>query len=166
MGSRGIKDTLDNMAARGLLAPDYLFEGTNNNASCFQQLLDPNLAGHAIDNYALRTHNLATFFAAKIGACAVGSTQADQLPETVRIYPNPVTKGRDIWLLTSLERGDRIRLVGSDGRIWYDQVVDTASAGPYPLDLSSGMPVAPGVYFLQLIRKSGSASHQVLVAPN
>jgi len=165
LGSRGIKDTLDNMAARGLVVPDYLFDGTTNNANCLQQLLDPALTGHAIDNYALRTHDLATFFATKIGACAVGITEAEGLVKKALIYPNPVTKGRDIWLLTSLERGDRIRLVGSDGRLQLDQVISTAGAGPYPLDLSH-VTLTPGVYFLQLIRASGSESPQLLVAPN
>jgi len=91
-GSNGIKTMLDSMIANNVTTPDYLFDNTSNNANCFQQATTPSLQGHAIDNYWLRTTNMANFFASKIDSCStVGITELETTINNIRLYPNPTT---------------------------------------------------------------------------
>lgn len=91
-GSRGIKDMIDDLAGQGLPAPAYVFDSPALNYNCLQQALDPNLGCHALDDYSLRTRNMAVFFAAQLAACPVTAAidvgaEEEMLP---MVAPNPV----------------------------------------------------------------------------
>ncbi|MGB3545488.1 MAG: alpha/beta hydrolase, partial [Saprospiraceae bacterium] len=68
-GSRGIQTLLDDLTAADSIAPPYLFDNTGNQFLCFQQVLEPALQCHAIDNFGLRTGNMAAFFATRVDIC-------------------------------------------------------------------------------------------------
>ncbi|MCB0661969.1 MAG: carboxylesterase family protein [Saprospiraceae bacterium] len=87
-GSYTIADTLAAMLQNGENTPELEFEGINFNYNCLQQATNPAIACHAIDNYALRTRNLASFFSRFVSSCTVGSTLIDN-SELLKVYPNP-----------------------------------------------------------------------------
>jgi acetyl esterase/lipase len=85
-GSFGIKKKIDAMTAAGQKTPKYRFETTNNTADCLGQTLDPSKTGHALDNYTLRTQQMAQFFAETVLNSAVDAPAVNGL----KAYPNPV----------------------------------------------------------------------------
>lgn len=91
-GSLGIKQMIDTMEVNGIATPDYLFDNTTNNWNCLQQASNPAMGCHAIDNYWLRTTNMATYFAEYIASCTVAATTSREDPSgMVSIYPNPAS---------------------------------------------------------------------------
>jgi len=88
-GSYGIKLLLDTMDINGIPTPDYLLDNTTNTWNCIEQA-NPSQVGHAIDNYWLRTSNMAVFFAAKIESCSTSTTEGISKPlHDIVIFPNP-----------------------------------------------------------------------------
>ena len=87
-GSNGIDILIDSLNARGKSAPKVQFEKTSNTANCAQQIANPSLAGHSVDNFDLRTKNMATLFADAIDSCA-SSFVAKHDDVNVRLFPNP-----------------------------------------------------------------------------
>ena len=90
-GSKGIKRMIDEQVNLGQAAPKYLYDVTNNVADCLGQLADPSKAGHSIDNYGLRSKNMAAFFAKAIdksNSC-ISSATALEVTDDLIIYPNP-----------------------------------------------------------------------------
>lgn len=93
IGSLGIKNMIDSLNGK-VEVPKYLYETTNNFADCLGQFLDPNTAGHSIDNYWLRTLNMAKFFAPEIDTtsnCIVKNNLLNH-NERIQIYPNPIVE--------------------------------------------------------------------------
>jgi hypothetical protein len=91
-GSLGIKQLIDEMAQNNIPACDYFFDNTTSNADCLQQAIDPNAVCHAIDNYWLRSTNMATYFAGFIDSCQVINQDTDLSGRKLAIdalYPNP-----------------------------------------------------------------------------
>ena len=88
-GSKGIEQLLETLEANGLPGPEYYADFTSNNFNCLQQL-EPSMSCHAIDNYWLRTVNMATFFAEKIDSCVINSV-VDHISEknAFQLFPNP-----------------------------------------------------------------------------
>ena len=90
-GSKGIKRMIDEQVNLGQTAPKYLYDVTNNAADCFGQLADPSKAGHSIDNYGLRSKNMAAFFAKAIdksNSCISSATALEGTDDLI-VYPNP-----------------------------------------------------------------------------
>lgn len=92
-GSQGMKQIIDTMKAFNISAPDYIFEKTNNNANCIEQVADPSKGGHQYDNYWLRTNNAAKYFANYIVDCSTSTGIDDQKIPKFEIYPNPIESG-------------------------------------------------------------------------
>lgn len=92
-GSKGIESQIDAWSSAGEPTCEYLFENSGNNFDCLQQALDPSLACHALDNYWLRTTNMATFFADRIDSCVVSVNQerVEEGKVGIRLSPNPVS---------------------------------------------------------------------------
>lgn len=89
-GSQGIQQWVDGLQANSLPAPDYYIDFTTNNYNCLQQVGDPNFACHAIDNYWLRTVNMAVFFADQIDTCTASAAEQSAMEQHgFRLYPNP-----------------------------------------------------------------------------
>lgn len=89
-GSLGIKVRLDNLKNIGKKVPEYVFDQTSNTANCALQAINPALTGHAIDNYALRTGNMAKFFATRVAACVSSTHNPERALSDLIISPNPV----------------------------------------------------------------------------
>jgi acetyl esterase/lipase len=89
-GSLGIKQMIDTLVVNGVPTSAYLFDNSNNNYNCLQQASNPAMGCHAIDNYWLRTTNMAAYFAGYLDTCAVSATNnPEELSNWVRVYPNP-----------------------------------------------------------------------------
>lgn len=90
-GGKGIQELLDTLAVQGRPVPDYYADFTTANLDCAGQVF-ANQPAHALDNYWLRTTNMAAFFAGYIDTTAVctgTSSLADALDLGFEMYPNP-----------------------------------------------------------------------------
>ena len=86
-GSKGIKTLIDTLISNNISTCDYYYDVTTNNYNCLQQASDPSLSCHAIDNYWLRTSNMATYFSEKIGPCStVGHNHNDSKYFPFKVY--------------------------------------------------------------------------------
>ncbi len=90
-GSKGIKNLIDTMVANNIPTTNYLFDNTNNNYNCLQQT-NPAMGCHAIDNYWLRTKNMATFFAHYIDSCTSTGLNEILISNNYQIFPNPTNE--------------------------------------------------------------------------
>lgn len=81
-GSFGIKKQIDTLKTLGVkYLPKCVLETTSNTADCFQQINNPYLNGHQVDNYGLRTQNVAILFAQEINTYLA----ADTLPNDTSV---------------------------------------------------------------------------------
>lgn len=87
-GSGGIKTHIDALGSTGAAVPDYWYDVTNNNADCLAQVLNPAVSGHAIDNYWLRSTNMAQYFSTFYKNCTVSTEQPTQ-KAALQLFPNP-----------------------------------------------------------------------------
>lgn len=146
-GSKGIKDMLDTMIANQALAPDYVFDNTMNTANCAQQILTPSLQGHSLDAYGLRTGNMATFFASKVGDCmSVGIDDEIREDSGIILYPNPANESISIEGPTSMLSEFRIiNMIGQD----FSSYISITSKEEEGILLNlTRMP--PGMYILRI----------------
>ncbi len=142
-GSKAIKRLIDEQATMGQAVPKYLFDATNNAADCLGQLADPSKAGHSIDNYGLRSKNMATFFANAIdksNSC-ISSTLELEGTEEVIIYPNPAQA--DQLSFSTRTVVETVEIFSLQGVLLhrFEQVADQK------LTLPS---LAPGIYLLKI----------------
>jgi hypothetical protein len=90
-GSSSIKSFIDEMVLNGIEAPEYYLDFTQNDYNCIQQL-DQFMSCHAIDNYWLRTTNMAVFFAERVDSCSSSGIQESGIFHSFfNIYPNPAS---------------------------------------------------------------------------
>lgn len=144
-GSKGIKTLLDTMNANSLVTPDYYFDNTLNNSNCLQQATTPSLQCHAIDNYWLRTTNMATFFASKIDGCsATGILDSRNDALDINIYPNPTDHNLTIDLG---ENYSRVNLTIMSYTNQLVSVYNLTESRNVTLDLSE---LRNGIYFLKI----------------
>ena len=150
-GSDAIRTLLDTLANHGQDVPRYQYDRTNNTADCALQTLNPALVGHAIDNFNLRTRNMATFFADSIetnGNCIGLGTQELELDSRFRVFPNP---SKDDINVIPFDFTSEFRIAVFD--IAGSCVLSMPwSSVERRIDLSS---FVPGIYILEL--KQGSS---------
>lgn len=104
-GSRAIVEMIDTLKNRGVATSEYFFDQSQNRYNCAQQVLDPSLGCHAMDNYWLRTTNMARYFAPLIDSCfTVGQNEWSGLGNVIRVFPNPASEK----LIIDLEKDDPI----------------------------------------------------------
>ena len=159
-GSAGIKIQLDNLKNIGKKVPEYVFDQTSNTANCTLQAINPALTGHAIDNYALRTSNMAKFFADRVAIC-ISSTRNPQggLSDLI-ISPNPV---RDVL---TVEWGDgsihvlSAMLVDVVGRVI--SLKDDMDSEVRQFQMTFGADCPGGAYLLLLTTEQGVESRVVV----
>ena len=159
-GSFGIKTLLDDMIANSIPAPDYMFDNTTNQWNCLEQT-NPNQECHGMDNYWLRTTNMATFFAPKIGACTIGLNEPTLNPDHFSVFPNPVGSAFDVKIHGDFVSGDQIKLIAMDGSTRFTKKVDLASK---LITLQgANLDLADGVYFVQIIKEKGSVMKKIVI---
>lgn len=155
MGSNAIASLLVTMQNQSQTIPDYLFEHTSNTTDCLGQVGNPSLGGHQMDNYWLRTTNMAAFFAPKIETCqTIGLDEKDR--RGFKVYPNPIIDNV-ITLEGGLTKGEIIRFVDVYGREVYSQQL----TGNYKKMMIELIPEVfkDGVYFVSV----GEETRKVIV---
>lgn len=156
-GSRGIQTLLDTMMVNGIPSPDYLMDNTTNTWNCLAQLT-PSQSCHRIDNFGLRTGNMAAFFATKIDTCTLVSRESS-LPRfsPLTIYPNPTNSKLNVKFEEAFSSVE-ISLYNQLGQI--EQKQSYSQTKTLQLALSD-LPAA--IYYLS-VRVDGVASfHKVVV---
>ncbi len=153
MGSKAIRQKIDAYNAPGNPGPNYIyrFDSTNSNLGCAQ--LNTPYVGHSIDNFDLRTGNMAVFFSNYIGT-PQGCVVVDA-PEPTNgylvIYPHP-TQGQ-FRIRTSagdqLHRATLRDLQGKTLLAW-----DFPASPEQQITLPDGL--AHGLYLLQVDTQGGS----------
>lgn len=122
-GSLGIKQMIDTLVVNGVPTSAYLFDNSNNNYNCLQQASNPAMGCHAIDNFWLRTTNMATYFAEHIATCTVSATNTRlDVSEPVRIYPNPANRVTTIEF-DEMQASVRLVVTNALGQIQDQQVL-------------------------------------------
>lgn len=153
MGSKAIRQRIDTYNAIGNPGPDYIyrFDSTNSNTGCGQ--VNVPYVGHSIDNFDLRTHNMAVFFNNYIGTnqgCTVVDA-AEPVTGHLIVYPNP-TQGQ-LRIRTSagdqLHRATLRDLQGKTLHAW-----DFPASPEQQITLPDGL--AHGLYLLQVETQGGS----------
>jgi acetyl esterase/lipase len=115
-GSLGVKRLIDTMEVYGTPTAEYFYDQSTNNFNCLQQA-DPNFGCHAIDNYWLRTTNMAAYFADQMGDCVPdGVANVSGTGRLVTsVFPNPT--GDELNLILSREIGSmKVEIVDMLGR--------------------------------------------------
>lgn len=94
-GGDAMKTLIDSLKLQGFEVPIYQYDRTNNQASCLEQILNPSTGGHQVDNYGLRSANMATFFRDFLdfeGECLSVTTEHLRPPSPEwNLYPNPAS---------------------------------------------------------------------------
>lgn len=143
-GSYKIKAMLDTMINNSLVTPDYLFDNTNNQWNCLQQTNTSQVC-HAIDNYWLRTSNMASFFATKIDTCqSVGIDKLSTQSLSINVYPNPTTSTFNITFDKEYSSVN-LNLLNHLGQRQISQVYNNVKNIMIPI-----RGFTPGVYYLSL----------------
>jgi hypothetical protein len=160
-GSNAIKSIIDGIKNGGRNAPDYQFDKTTNTANCAQQLANASVVGHAIDNYWLRTTNMAKFLANYVVDCGNSSVKEVTRNSAVTVYPNPVGSDQILSLHGDFRKGDKLTLCSSDGRVLYN-VTLTENTSNYrfrPADYRFNS----GLYYLTVKTKTSTVTQKVVV---
>lgn len=149
-GTKGIKTYLDGLAEGPVKTVDIIenYEYMND---CFDN-------GHSIDNWVLRSNNMAELFANRIaengnfpnsGPCELGIA-----PNEINfsIYPNPSTGTVAVWTGQSAEMN--LIVYSSDGKLILEKMIFE----------NTELHLSPGIYFVHLFtNKSQQSSTQKLV---
>jgi predicted esterase len=115
-GSSGISSLIDELEMAGEVIPEYLFENSGNTANCALQILDPTLQGHSIDNYWLRTTNVASFFASHLSVCLNTSTYSTLNNEDYySVFPNPVSRNMKLTIQGAFSGNEILTLYTING---------------------------------------------------
>ena len=155
-GSRAIRDQARALQQASQPAPTVRFDSTTSNLGC-NQINVPNV-GHSIDNFVLRTHNMAVFFESYIGSqqgCVIVDVPKADVGNLL-IYPNP-TQGT---LRIRTSTGDQLQ-----GAQLVDMAGKTLATWDFPftpeqqLTLPEGL--AHGLYLLRVHTLFGDISKVV-----
>lgn len=140
-GSNAIVSMLEEMESDGLSVPEYLFEHTSNNATCAEQILNSTLQAHKVDNYWLRSTNMAAFFASQMGGCTTTvATTLEKKAPPILVYPNPAEKKENLFIqLAGIHGRCLLQLYDIRGKL-VKQTVLTNPTNAIPLtDLNTGL---------------------------
>jgi hypothetical protein len=155
-GSFGIKTMLDTLGASGLQVPTYYFDNTNNQWNCLQQV---NQNCHSIDNFWLRTTNMAAFFAPKIVACTTVNSADDHPGKPLFVvHPNPSTHGQPIQIAAIFHPGDQINIVDINGNRHYTLILTEVRQ---KISIAQNFPA--GIYFIQIKRAESLSIRKLLI---
>ncbi len=152
-GGSAIKAMIDARVLSSLAAPDYLAEITTNNADCNAQLGNPALGGHQLDNYWLRTNNMAVYFAPKI---IIGAP--DPLAQIhLQVFPNP-SNGQFKIVLPANVTMETVEVLDLMGKLVYQ----TAATG-HTVTLQLPSQLARGTYLLSVQTDHGTVVRRVIM---
>lgn len=140
IGNGGIVNFLKNKKAQEFTIPEYQADFTGNSADCILQTLFPQLSGHIIDDYGLRTTNMAKFFASKIDtSCQINAVS--HAFDEMNVFPNPA--GNQITVRSMEGQNCAINILDLSGK-------SVISASRFPVNIET---LNPGVYFITGIER-------------
>ncbi|MDX1349778.1 MAG: T9SS type A sorting domain-containing protein [Putridiphycobacter sp.] len=142
-GSNSIKQMIDNLATQGQTVPDYVTDFTSNTSPCSVQ---PG-QGHAYDNFWLRTANMASYFATKIGPCTMGFEQGiNDFP--FHMFPNPIANDQ-VKIQGDFSSVQKVKLLNMNGSVM--QEINTFEKNQLLIQTSN---LTKGVYLVQIISEN------------
>jgi len=152
-GGNGVQTMFDTLSVPTSFIPEYQLEVTTNNADCILQSLNPALGGHQLDNYWLRTTNMATFFASSIGVndCDLLNLPNDNLSH-ISIHPNPT---ENLVQLSGCSFPVNVALRNMNGQLLGEFLIENKEQ---TIDMSR---LQQGVYFIE-VQNVGAGSSQVM----
>ncbi|MBK6612004.1 MAG: T9SS type A sorting domain-containing protein [Sphingobacteriales bacterium] len=156
-GSYSIKTLIDSLQANNIPTCNYFFDNSEKTYSCLEQVFNPSISCHAVDNYWLRTTNMATFFADKIAECPITSSPnlaSDN--ELVTLYPNPV-KDKLILKTATPKTKLKISIIDVFGKEIYNNIIPNANT--HTIDLSR---VSQGIYQILIEFDNKISSHKIV----
>jgi len=157
IGSTSIKAMIDNMNSNSIPAPDYYFDFVPNNYNCIQQT-DQGLSCHSIDNYWLRTRNMAIFFASAIDSCSqVQISDYAFFPYQLKIFPNPVQSILTIELPKSIQKAE-VKIFNILSQMQLQSIFSESQT--LQIDCSQ---LAAGTYFLTVHLSNYIPIHQIFI---
>lgn len=156
-GGKGMAYMLDTLAANGVTVPPYRFDSAIGNPNCLTQVFDPAQQAHTVDNYWLRTTNMAQFFSTLIDTappCLVGiSNGLAQLNLTV--FPNSTQGWFSIEGLHDPVSVSVVDLSGKSMGEWSNVLKGNRLALP------TG--ISKGLYFVQITGRAGDSVTRKIV---
>lgn len=154
-GGFGINNMIDTLNISVDNKPEVRAEFTSNNATCLQQIFDPNLGGHQFDSYWNRTVSMADFFAQGIGPndCASLSLENNNLTSAISIYPNPTN---DLFFISHNSDNVSISLFDTQGKLLKNQSRIESGSSISIGDLNNG------VYYLLVQTAFQSTTHKII----
>ncbi len=159
-GSAGIKVQLDNLKNIGKKVPEYIFDQTSNTANCALQVINPALTGHAIDNYTLRTSNMAKFFATRVAACVSSTRNPEWALSDLIISTNPVRDVLTVEWSGGVASVLSAVLVDTGGKVVFRK--DDMDSEVRQFQMTFGADRPSGVYLLLLTTQQGVMSRVVV----
>ena len=156
-GGFGINNMIDTLNINASHKPEIRAEFTSNNATCVQQVLDPNTGGHQFDSYWNRTVSLADFFAQDIGPndCASLSLADNNFTSSISVYPNPTN---DLFFISHHSNKVQIFLFDAQGKLLREKSGINNEEAISIGDLNNG------VYYLRVKTDSQISSHKLIKA--
>ncbi len=143
-GSGGVNNMLDTISAVSLTNIDYKYIETNNNAPCLEQVANPSKGGHQLDNYWLRSSELAEYFADRIADCKEEtSIENNNVNTGLHIYPNPIESGTNTTINSV---AGQLQITDVYGNV----VVNEATNGRYSI-ANRSITLGSGVYFIKVM---------------
>lgn len=147
-GSEAIVELIDSLDLLGYNIPAYTTAFTNNSADCAGQIFNSSLIGHQIDNYQLRTQQMAQLFASRMDTNACFLSPESIVPaNNLMIYPNPAEHSLQITATDGMKilQVDVINLLGETihtqqvNGLGQTQLIRPANLSPgiYPLVIST-----------------------------
>lgn len=145
-GSQAIKSLIDSLDQQGRNVPFYSSEFTNNIADCIAQYFNPTLGGHSIDNYFLRSSNIAQFFSGQLDTTCIVSADGLQDRFVFLLYPNPAAT--EMEMVTDLDprslsitdiTGKKVEFTLTEKSEHRYVLIPEARTGIYFLNLTDGI---------------------------
>ena len=155
-GSGGVNAMLDSISDISLNNIDYVFEKSNNNAPCVEQVANPSRGGHQFDNYWLRTNELSEFFATKIEDCETETNiENNRISHKLKIYPNPIINNS---IATIYSKPGILKVFD----VYGNQMLSENTDGYFKLS-ENLIKLTNGVYFIKVSSSNYSQTGKIIV---
>ncbi len=147
---------IDSLSNEGINVPYYVFDPSNNQTDCVGQAANPSLGGHSIDNFNLRTLNMATLFASRIDTtCFTSISEVDDYKK-IKLFPQPSS---GIFTILTIENPDRFKITSVTG-VEFSFTSEKLSENKFEIHLTTA---ASGIYYLTVFSKSKTYWSKIVI---
>lgn len=157
-GGSDIRTMIDALAANGDSVPHYQAEFTSNNYDCLYQIANGATCGcgHALDNYWLRTSNMAVFFNGCVDTMAV-AVKDPFAHLAMQVFPNP-SAGEFRVVLPSDVEVEAVSVMDLVGRM---VLQESKHGNAFRLQMSAAF--ARGPYLLRVKTSKGVVTRRIIL---